>query len=179
MRLAPTLALLAGLAGLAASAACGSARAPGFEPLSNASASRSHGHAPLATLERTACYGTCPVYKLTVYRDGTVEYTGVQFVKVTGKATGQITEDQVDEIEDLFLQSEYLKLKDAEHSYQVSDMQSAITSYTPPGGKAKAIRHDLGDTAAPQPLMRIEAGIDRLVHVERWIGTEAERAQMH
>ena len=36
-----------------------------------------------------------------------------------------------------------------------------------------------GDAAAPQPLMRIEAGIDRLVHVERWIGTEAERAQMH
>ena len=36
------------------------------------------------TLERTACFGTCPIYKLTVYGDGRVEYEGERFVTVTG-----------------------------------------------------------------------------------------------
>ena len=96
----PTLAL-ALLAGLAAGPACASPPPP--EPLFNVSPASVHDHAPLATLERTDCYGTCPVYKVTVFRDGTIEYVGSRYVKVTGKALGQISEDQVDKLEDLFL----------------------------------------------------------------------------
>jgi hypothetical protein len=30
--------------------------------------------APVITLERGACFGTCPVYKLSIFADGRVEY---------------------------------------------------------------------------------------------------------
>ena len=36
----------------------------------------------LATLQRTMCLGTCPVYKLTIYNDGRVEWEGSHYVKV-------------------------------------------------------------------------------------------------
>src|SRR5215831_9459051 len=40
--------------------------------------------------ERSGCYGDCPAYKLTVFGDGRVDYSGVNFVKQTGKAQGHI-----------------------------------------------------------------------------------------
>ena len=58
-------------------------------------------------------------------------------------------------------------------------MPSVNTSYTPAGGRTKEVRHYLGDNDAPVALNRIEGSIDQLVHVERWIGTEAEREQLH
>ena len=36
------------------------------------------------TLERTACFGVCPVYKLTIYGDGRVLYDGIRFVRTEG-----------------------------------------------------------------------------------------------
>jgi len=44
------------------------------------------------TLERTSCFGTCPVYKVSVRRDGSVAYDGKQFVRVTGHRTHKIPE---------------------------------------------------------------------------------------
>src|SRR5262245_24019759 len=43
------------------------------------------------TLQRTACFGTCPMYKLTITSDGTVIFVGERFTKTTGTAKGQIT----------------------------------------------------------------------------------------
>jgi hypothetical protein len=31
-----------------------------------------------------ACYGTCPVYALTIHDDGRFEYHGARFVKLAG-----------------------------------------------------------------------------------------------
>ena len=174
MRPRHALALIAGLLG---GAACAPPPLP--EPLFNVSAAPAHDHAPLATLERSECYTVCPVYKLTVYRDGTIEYTGTRNVKVTGKALGQITEAQVDKLEDLFLRYQYLQFKPNYRHSHITDMPSVSMSYTPAGGTAKTVTHDLGDEDAPVALHRIEHSIDKLVRIERWVGTDAEREQSH
>src|SRR5262245_11449445 len=38
----------------------------------------------MITLERTACFGSCPDYKLTITADGAVVFQGRQFVKQEG-----------------------------------------------------------------------------------------------
>ncbi|MFN8449836.1 MAG: DUF6438 domain-containing protein [Anaerolineae bacterium] len=45
------------------------------------------------TLERTACFGACPVYTVTIYTDtdGTVVYNGEHFVDVEGEQTRRLT----------------------------------------------------------------------------------------
>src|SRR3954471_8041193 len=62
----------------------------------------SHEHVLLASLERGVCYGTCPAYKLTVYRDGKVEYVGKNYVKKIGKAGGTLTDAQLAALDKLF-----------------------------------------------------------------------------
>lgn len=36
------------------------------------------------SMERTACFGRCPMYKVEIYNTGLVRYTGRQFVDYTG-----------------------------------------------------------------------------------------------
>ena len=43
---------------------------------------------PVFFFQRTACYGTCPQYKISIYSDGLVMYDGVRFVDRIGCYSG-------------------------------------------------------------------------------------------
>src|SRR5262245_13102887 len=45
----------------------------------------------LASLTETGCFGSCPVYTVTIYADGRVLYEGNAFVKVVGQRSNQLT----------------------------------------------------------------------------------------
>lgn len=155
--------------------ACGSA-SPGV--VSNEVPHPPARHEVLATIERTGCYGWCPVYKLTVYRDGAVEYAGERFVKTTGAATGHLGSAQLDELDQLFVRNGYLSLRDSYQVASVTDMPSVFTSYAPPGRTPKTVKHYLGDESAPAGLGAVEEGVDRIVTIEQWIGTREEREKL-
>jgi Domain of unknown function (DUF6438) len=133
------------------------------------------GREPLATLERTACFGFCPIYKVTIFRDGVVVYEGVKFVKTVGTAIGRLNARQLDRLRALFEQNDYFQLADSYQSLGVTDLPSAITSYSPRRGLTKTVNHYQGDRTAPPRLRRIEDGIDRIVDIEQWIGAPDER----
>jgi uncharacterized protein DUF6438 len=138
-----------------------------------------HEHVLLASLEREMCYGTCPAYKLTVYRDGKVEYFGKEYVKKKGKADGTLTDAQLAALDKLFIDGKYTAYKDAYTSYEVTDNPSANTSYLPAGAKKpKSVAHYYGDSHAPKSLSDLEAKFDDIVKIEHWIGTRAERDKM-
>jgi len=61
-------------------------------------ASPGAAHIDAITLERTSCYGTCPVCKVTLHRDGTVAYDGKEFVKVTGHRTSKIPPERFQQL---------------------------------------------------------------------------------
>jgi uncharacterized protein DUF6438 len=168
MRLVHTLALIA----LACGTACHNASP------SNNDHTPPGRHEQLATLERTACFGTCPVYKIAIFGDGAVEYEGERFVKTQGHATGHIGAEQLAQLRKLFQDNGYLQLENSYEKQDVTDLPSVFTSYTPGQGQTKSIRHYLGDRSAPKALTEVEEGIDRIVHVEQWIGTEEERRNL-
>lgn len=158
--------------GLVACAAC---RVASPSNNGNAPAGR---HEPLATLERTACFGFCPIYKVTIFRDGVVEYEGERFVKTLGPATGRLSVRELAELRRLFQRNGYLQLASSFEKQDVTDLPSAFTSYSPRPGQTKTIRHYLGDRRAPESLTRVEEGIDRIVNIEQWIGTPEERQNL-
>ena len=120
------------------------------------------------TLERTACFGTCPVYKLTVYGNGTVVYEGRRFVRIEGKRTTTIGEDKVRQLLSEFERAGYFSLKDSYEERMATDMPSAFTSLTI-DGKTKAVRHYHGDFGAPEELTELEDRIDEVVDSDRWV----------
>ena len=46
-------------------------------------------------LERSGCYGTCPVYTVTIHGDGRLEYNGKGHVKEIGAREGRTEMDKI------------------------------------------------------------------------------------
>lgn len=120
------------------------------------------------TLERTACHGTCPVYRLTIAGDGTVIYEGRSFVDVIGGRTTTLSPAQIQELVSAFEQIDFFSLPDYTDD-SVADAASAITSITI-DGETKIVNHYYGDDDAPQALFDLESTIDRIVNSRQWTG---------
>lgn len=128
------------------------------------------------TLERTPCFGSCPIYKVTITGDGNVAYQGAGNVAVTGKRMSTIPIDKVRELVDAFDEADYFSLEDT-YACLVTDLPSADTSISIEG-RFKQI-HDYGpgfksefdpDCAAPDKLVQLEEKIDQTANTEMWIG---------
>ena len=98
----------------------------------------------MITLERTACFGTCPIYTVSIDENGRILYNGLDFVTATGEQTAEIDPQQVQELVDFMVNGGYFDLEDAYTNRLITDMPSAITSLTV-NGKAKRIEHYFGD----------------------------------
>jgi len=159
-------------------AACGGASAPPPALSNTASGPAAAAHEPLATIERTACFGWCPVYKVTIFRDGALDYEGKRYVRTKGPASGHLSPEQIAALDALFQNSRYLDFKDAYQEHSMTDSPSTYTSYTPAGGKPKSVKHYHGDATAPKQLGAVEDGIDRIIEIEQWIGSDEERRKM-
>ena len=140
---------------------------PSSEPSSEQTSTPIHEDLVI-TLERTPCFGKCPVYSLKIKGDGTVIYSGVQFVKVTGIQETTISIDDVEQLLIEFEQADYFSLDDSYTKFGKSDMPSANTSISL-GGQTKSVNHYHGDLTAPKSLTKLEDRIDEIVNSDQWI----------
>jgi hypothetical protein len=125
------------------------------------------------TLERTACFGTCPVYAVRITSDGRVDYEGKQFVRVTGRASATIPPSEFASLARAFEQIGYFAL---DESYRfiahadgsrssVTDLPTTITSIRI-GERFKQVVDYVG---APAALRDLERRIDATAGTMRWI----------
>lgn len=133
----------------------------------------------LASLERTACYGLCPVYVVTVFDDGRVEYEGKDFVKTKGKVTSKLDASKLDALRSAFKDTDFFSLGDYSYNPKTDPTDGPGASlYYASGGRAHAVQHYSGSHAAPDSLGKLEDTIDSLVGVEALTGTDAERLEL-
>ena len=127
------------------------------------------------SLERTACFGRCPVYRITVTPAGAVTYEGRANVRRIGSATAEISPDSVVSLLRELEQAGYFTFSDR---YAVSeptcrryttDSPSAISSATF-RGRTKRIQHDYGCGGVPGALTVLEQRIDEVLGSDRWTG---------
>lgn len=67
----------------------------------------------IISLEQTACYGTCPVYKITVLKNGYATYHGSRHVAQIGDYYATISEEQIARIYAMATEKEYFSLNKA------------------------------------------------------------------
>jgi hypothetical protein len=129
---------------------------------------------PVATLERTPCFGTCPVYEVSIFRDGTVRFLGKQHVKQQGAATATVSPAAVDSLVAELESAGYFDFADdyvmdaPACGMYATDSPTVITSLAAEG-RTKRIRHDYGCSGAPPELRNLEQRIDEVAGSSRWI----------
>ena len=114
------------------------------------------------TLERTACFGTCPIYSLVISGDGNVTYEGKRFVKTLGVQTYQIPVSDVEELVALVYQKNYFSLKDR-YEFSATDLPTVITTVRVED-EIKTVENYGG--AGPAQLHEIERKIDDVTDSE-------------
>jgi hypothetical protein len=127
----------------------------------------------MISMERSACYGTCPVYTLTIKGDGTLMYEGKDFVKVKGKQVSKISEETVKKLIEEFYDIDYFSLEDS-YTYTINDegiksvvqdLPTTKTSITIEG-KTKSVDNYYG---APEKLKVLEDKIDEMCNSKVWV----------
>jgi hypothetical protein len=124
------------------------------------------------SLERTACFGFCPVYQITVESNGTVTYQGEMFVAVEGEQSSQISQDQIRQIARQLESIDFLSLQDEYTDRGATDMPSAILTLQV-NGETKRVVHYHGDFSAPEKLTRLENLIDEITNSTQWVESSA------
>lgn len=153
-------------------AACAPRTPPAAEP---AGAPVASDDAVVVTLERTPCFGTCPVYTVSISESGLVRFNGKHHVTQTGEATATIPAARVDSLLEELEEAGYFELPEAyvmdapACGMYATDSPTIITSATR-GGVTKSIRHDRGCQGAPAGLSRLEQRIDEVAGTARWTG---------
>lgn len=142
-------------------------------------------------MERTPCFGNCPVYTLTIQPDGKFSFDnvksiekGVEVIKIK-HLENKLSEEKINQIISEIDKADFFSL---ENSY-TGDSDNCPTYWTDSSTvilsislreKEKTITHYLGceenDNPAdkgkiyPQQLYNLENKIDEIVETGRWIG---------
>lgn len=79
------------------------------------------------SLERTPCFGACPVYKVTVSNDGTVTYTGTRFVDRLGTYKAHVWPGSLQKLDTMLTRLKFSKLK-SKYALKITDQATQIVT---------------------------------------------------
>jgi hypothetical protein len=121
-------------------------------------------------MERTPCFGRCPVYSVELDGTGRVLFEGKGFVEQTGRHEAQVPARDVQDLARRMETAGWFGLRDS-YPPDATDHASVITSLTV-DGRTHRIEHNLGSRAAPQVLTDLEQSIDSVARTARWLGAQ-------
>ena len=122
-------------------------------------------------LERTACFGNCPVYSVTIDAQGNVTYKGTRFVRVEGEQTDRIPTSAV---ATLLATAQRVAFFDLLDSYRapISDLPTTYVTITA-NGRTKRVEDYF---RAPAGLKELEREIDEAARTGRWVRIDEKQA---
>jgi len=132
-------------------------------------------------LERTSCFGECPVYSVSIDAKGNVTYDGTEFVRVKGRQTDRIPVPRVaellataDRIGFFDLRDQYRTIRNPDGTEtMVTDLPTTFVTITR-GGRSKRVEDYVG---APAELKQREQQIDEATRTVRWVRLDVPTLQ--
>jgi hypothetical protein len=120
----------------------------------------------LASLHRTPCFGSCPAYKVEIFKDGTVKYKGMGYVKRIGFFSAKADSDFMAELQKQAQTINYMKLgnKYPAENVEMTDLPKTI-SYIRVGNDGKQI---INNFDAPKELVAFERWFEKHIETLKW-----------
>ena len=128
-------------------------------------------------LERSACYGTCPVYRVEIHGDGTVVFVGERFVAVTGESQERVPLSTVRQLFAQFRSADYFWSFDR-YAANATDLPVYATSIAFDGQSKSIVDYAGRMIGMPSELIALEDDIDRAANTGKWIkaaGSQPDR----
>ena len=120
---------------------------------------------PVFSLEKSSCYGECPVYVLKIYKSGKMLFSGSQNTKYIGRYCAILESVDFERLKVAFVNQAYFSMKEAYLS-KAKDLPSTISSFYYEGREKKIMDYD----NAPASLKQLEKMLETIVDTTRWTG---------
>ncbi|MFY0604149.1 MAG: hypothetical protein JXQ93_09375 [Flavobacteriaceae bacterium] len=91
----------------------------------------------LVRLQRNPCSGDCPVFEVTITKDSTLTYKGIQYTNIKGAHTLKLSEEQYYKLSKILDKSKFAKLKDRYATSGTKDFPETVIRYQ---GKKVTVR---------------------------------------
>lgn len=139
----------------------------------------------LITLERSGCFGSCPVYKLTITGHGRAVFESradpsvfaamqpstappQSGVLIPGRHEVQIAPSTIDALIDQFRRARFFSLKD-EYRAQVTDRSTVVLSIDTGNGRKRVLDYVGEKVGMPPAVGELEKAVDIAANTGRWI----------
>jgi hypothetical protein len=125
-------------------------------------------------LERTGCFGTCPIYSVVFHRSGLAEYSGSSGVERLGNWVGSIPVSEFGRLSYLIEHERVLRLKGRSFSTSEDDAPTVSLQIWPVGSRTPFVLRDTGEVA-PIGVWAVYVAIDALAADVHWRRAGAAR----
>ncbi len=122
------------------------------------------------SLERTPCFGSCPTYKVSVYKDGSATYFGRRFAAREGHFTGHLDAATMAQLAEAASKHGFYAM-DAKYDKPVTDLPSVIIRVNAGQGNKQVI----GRVGAPQSFKDLTKEAEKLLDGVTWTKVEEEK----
>ena len=117
-------------------------------------------------MERTECFGFCPVFSVEIFETGNVVFHGVDNVREPGTHTGQLKGISVTELVDEFVCAGFFELKDQYTGF--NDAPATILTLRS-AGRTKRVLFQRDPKDLPKILPELEQRIAAAVQLDQWV----------
>lgn len=118
-------------------------------------------------MDAGACFGSCPVYEITINGDGAVKYVGKENTPKMGEYNKQLSPEATKTLFDAFSTSNFFTFED-EYTSTISDLPTTNISFNH-SGKSKKIKDYYG---APEELDALEKMVEDVANSTGWTKKE-------
>lgn len=116
-----------------------------------------------ATIQKTYCYGKCPVYKMTIYEDGRTILEGKANLEMLGIWELKLEMSELESFTEMATKIGYMELED-KYDSAITDIPSTTTSIIIDGVRKEVYRR----ANYPEKILKFEALFTDLLEGKEW-----------
>lgn len=117
-----------------------------------------------ASIEKGACFGSCPTYSMSIYNNGSVVLKAIRGVNKTGVYHSSLSNEQMKAFLLRAKEIGYVEMKDVYDSKSVTDLPSVTTTVVINGSR-KSVRRRY---EYPKEIIELEKLFDNLLDSLTW-----------
>jgi len=122
-------------------------------------------------IQRTACFGPCPIYTVYVRGDGSVSFVGQDYTDVIGSVDDTLTDEQLFQIAFELDRSRFFDVVEIDECEELWTDASSVMLWIKWQGKERRVERYLGcKKRPPDPAPALSRRIDEIINTAQWIG---------
>jgi len=125
------------------------------------------------SLSRSGCYGTCPIYQVTIHGDGTVDYIGKAYVDVLGHHQFKISSTEVAALV-ASMRDKNLWSMDPSYRARITDNPTRVLNFKVGDSKHSIEDYVGGMVGMPKAITEFEDEVDMVGRMNSWTRLSVE-----